>query len=181
MEVYYLHLPANGTFSDMDKEPHKYIRQFYNPQRWIETTKNMRSFTIVLMYKHGRQHLQYDTTAFQEPLMSLRSPNIPPRDDFLQQKHKQWKKYFLNKYLEWTQDKGTYWFDVSIETDGVAVSLSIQRKRKIVEDSRRNITSRLSCEGDVVIGLDPVYRLVFGGAMQVYKSNSKTTYRKSRC
>lgn len=171
-------MPENATFGDINRNPQKYIEHFYHLENWIEERENVKSFAIIPMYKHRRHHLRYDSSAFRELLKSLKFPRIPSQDDFLTKKRRHWQRYFPHKFVQWEKGKRNKWFDCCIETDGVSISFLMQRKKPAV--SQRDITSQVPCDGDVVVALDPGCRLMFGGLMQRYKSDPRTTLSREQ-
>lgn len=172
--------PQSSTFEDMDKHPCKLIKIFYKLQCWAEETKNMKSFSMIPIYKHGRHHVRYDTEALHELLTSLKLPDIPQLAEFRKQKEVQWPKYFIHKYISYKEGSGKgKWFDNSINTDGVSLVLSMQRTRKSTEESQRRECD-VPQDNDIVIGADPGARLMFGATVNRFETDAATTIKNER-
>lgn len=174
-----IQLPRDATFNGLEEEPCRFLKYFYKLQCWAEKTEGASTFCLVPIFKHGRHHIRIDTDALCELLRSIKIPNVPPSDEFRPKKGEYWRRFFTNKYVSWQEDGARdRWFDFSITTDGVAVSLSMQRRKNIVspEESSTDIPE----DGDIVIGSDPGLRLTYGAVVNVYKTNPEETIAKEQ-
>lgn len=85
-----------------------------------------------------------------------------------------WRRYFNVAEFEGTSDRQRR-FDNSINTDGVAISLSMQRSKKAAIEEGQQISQQRPKEGDLIFAVDPGARLMFATVAYRYNTDVDTT------
>ena len=149
----------------------KYLRFFYNLQRYNETHE-LPNFALIPILRHGRHHTTIDTKALSDILARLKS------------KFNRWSDYFKFEDLE----RGKK-FRGSISTDGVAVSFSMEHAKRKITKTKKSKTDDEVLGGNLTniqasmnqytqfIGLDPGLRLICGG---IAKTREELVTRNGR-
>lgn len=130
----------------------------------------MKNSTLVPIYKHGLHHVRYDTADLHELLRSVKLENLD-RDNFLGDKRAQWRKYFVGRPVVQSNEEDKR-FDYSMKKDSVAASF-IMLRRKV--DERHPHSRQLLTNGDIIVGIDPGYRLMLAGVRHRFTTDSATT------
>nr|WIE95355.1 hypothetical protein [Microctonus hyperodae filamentous virus] len=142
----------------VERDPWRYVYLLMEMQQKFEQTKNERHIQIFPQYSHGLKHITYTTMGLYELLRSIKEPDVPGNATlFRENAAKYWSRYFTLKRN----------FGSSISTDGVSISLSmnriivpgvtIKKRRKVQQQQQQQITvPNLSGENFTrILAVDP--------------------------
>lgn len=160
-------IPPDNSFRSIKKNWYGYVPTFWKLQRIYEVHK-IRNFRLVPQFSHGRKSVRFDTQTMHALRNSYKPKSIPhkerstkelvwPKDLFAYEK-------FESSYQENGETKSGRRFDFSITTDGIAVSLKMERFKedkgedteKSAENFRGIVVDKLKkAKYERIIGNDP--------------------------
>lgn len=156
-------------FSQSKFRPYTYVRDFFNIQ-CLNESNGWKNFTLVPLFKAGRQHIQYDRRSFCGMLSSIgllpKKLNDKGKLVNIDEKELNW-----NDFIDLPDN-----FDKSFTTDGVTVCVHVKTEHSTRSEKRQQ---QARVNFDSYIGMDPGQRVFVAAVKEMKGRRGHMNYKIS--